>query len=90
MSTLTTPTIEREYVPLSDLKDRENAVVYFTDLEHEEREALAAMGLREECTLHLCKQGQPCIVQIEATRLGLSREVTQRILVRRCGVCIEA
>ncbi|MDP6693386.1 MAG: FeoA family protein [Phycisphaerales bacterium] len=90
MSTLIAPTIEREIVPLSDIKYREEAVVHFADLEQEERESLAAMGLLEECTIHLCQQGEPCIVQIEATRLGLSREVTERIMVRRCSVCNEA
>ncbi len=45
------------------------------------------MGLHEEAAFEICQQGQPCIVQVEATRLGLSREVTERIMVRRCGVC---
>ena len=87
MTTLIAPTFEKELIRLSDLGFREEAVVHTADLEPEEREALAAMGLHENCTLHLCKQGQPCIVQVEATRLGLSREVTERILVRRCDQC---
>ena len=86
-SYLNAPTIEKDLIRLCDLGFREEAVVHYADLEQEEQEALAAMGLHEDCTLHLCKQGQPCIVQVEATRLGLSREVTERILVRRCGVC---
>ena len=87
MKTLIAPTIEKDLVRLCDLGFREEAVVHYADLVQEEQEALAAMGLHEDCTLHLCKQGQPCIVQVEATRLGLSREVTERILVRRCSVC---
>ena len=90
MTTIDFPTFELELIPLTDLKDREEAVVHVADLEPSEREALAAMGLQKDCVLHLCQQGQPCIVQVEATRLGLSREVTERILVRRCNVCIEA
>ena len=89
MTTTIAPTLEQELIPLSDLKHREEAVVYVADLGQDEREALAAMGLHVDCTLQLCQQGQPCIVQVEATRLGLSREVTNRILVRRCGVCNE-
>ncbi len=78
---------ENRCVPLSQLGEREKAVVHVTDLDDGEREALAAMGLHEEATFELCQQGQPCIIQVEATRLGLSREVTERIMVRRCGVC---
>ncbi|HJN71615.1 MAG TPA: FeoA family protein [Phycisphaerales bacterium] len=78
---------ENRCIPLSQLGEREKAVVHVTDLDDGEREALAAMGLHEEATFELCQQGQPCIIQVEATRLGLSREVTERIMVRRCGVC---
>ncbi|MBT4583940.1 MAG: ferrous iron transport protein A [Phycisphaerae bacterium] len=78
---------ENHCIPLSQLGEREKAVVHVTDLDDGEREALAAMGLHEEATFELCQQGQPCIIQVEATRLGLSREVTERIMVRRCGVC---
>ncbi|MDP7008794.1 MAG: FeoA family protein [Phycisphaerales bacterium] len=90
MATIETQAIDQNVVPLSALQHQEEAVVHVAELEHDEREALAAMGLQEDCTLHLCQQGQPCIVQVEATRLGLSREVTERILVRRCTVCTEA
>jgi len=85
--TIISPTIEYECIPLSQLEEREKAVIHVADLSDSERESLAAMGLHEEAAFELCQQGQPCIVQVEATRLGLSREVTERIMVRRCGVC---
>ena len=87
MTTLIRPTIDPELITLSELGEREEAVVHFTDLECDERQALAAMGLYEDVSFRLCQQGQPCIIQVEATRLGLSSEITSRILVRRCGVC---
>jgi len=90
MTTLIRPTIDPELITLSELDEREEAVVYFTDLECDERQALAAMGLYEDALFRLCQQGQPCIIQVEATRLGLSQEVTSRILVRRCSSCDEA
>lgn len=89
MTTLTRPTIEREFILLSELREREEAVVHFTELDFEERSSLAAMGLHDDVTFQLCKQGQPCIIQVEATRLGLSKELTSRIMVRRCIVCNE-
>lgn len=87
MATLTSPISEQTLIPLSQLRTSEEAVVHVADLEFEERVSLAAMGLREDATFRLCQQGTPCIVQVEATRLGLSREVTERILVRRCDQC---
>ena len=87
MATLTSPIREETLIPLSELKTSEEAVVHVANLEYEERISLAAMGLREDATFRLCQQGTPCIVQVEATRLGLSREVSERILVRRCDQC---
>ena len=89
MSTITRPTIDQEYFPLSELREREEAVVHVTELDFDERQSLAAMGLQDDTSFRLCQQGQPCIIQVEATRLGLSREVTSRIMVRRCDVCNE-
>lgn len=87
MATLTQPTIEHECIPLSELGEREKGVIHITDLDFEERQALSAMGLHDDASFQLCQQGQPCIVQVEATRLGLSSELTSKIMVRRCGVC---
>jgi len=90
MTTLKVPTIEHELLPLCDLGVYEEAIVHSADLDLDEREALAAMGLREDVSFRLCQQGQPCIIQVEATRLGLSHELTSRIMVRRCGACNES
>ena len=85
--TLSSPPSQQEFIPLAQLSENEQAVVHMPGLEADEREALIAMGLHEEATVKLCQQGQPCIVQVEATRLGLSQEVAARILVRRCAAC---
>ena len=90
MTTLVQPIHDPELIPLSELGIREEAVVHIADLEYDERVALAAMGLREDATFRLCQQGTPCIIQIEATRLGLSEEVTRRTMVRRCDTCSES
>ena len=72
-------------LPLADLGPQECAVMRSADLSETDRELLASMGLRENCRLRLCRVGEPCIVQVEATRLGLSRQVSGRILVERCA-----
>ena len=90
MQSLIRPTIEQDLIPLSELGELEEAIVHVADLDYEERNMLTAMGLHEDALFRLCQQGQPCIIQVEATRLGLSQEITSRIMVRRCGVCNEA
>jgi Fe2+ transport system protein FeoA len=42
---------------------------------------LNALGLTDRCLLRICKIGEPCIVQVRATRIGLARSVADSILV---------
>jgi Fe2+ transport system protein FeoA len=42
---------------------------------------LGALGLTDSCLLRICKIGEPCIVQVHATRIGLSRSVADGIFV---------
>lgn len=47
---------------------------------------LRAMGLRPNAAVRMCRQGDPCIVQVgqvrgDSCRLGLSRRVADRISV---------
>jgi Fe2+ transport system protein FeoA len=53
---------------------------------HEVRDAnarpfLRALGLTDACRLRLCKTGDPCIVQVQSTRIGLSRVVAHQLYV---------
>jgi Fe2+ transport system protein FeoA len=42
---------------------------------------LRALGLSESEAFRLCKSGEPCILQVGATRIGVSRAVASQILV---------
>lgn len=42
---------------------------------------LRSLGLTEFCQLRLCKKGEPCIVQVRSTRIGLSGSVARQIFV---------
>lgn len=68
-------------IPLSSL--RTGAVVRFrgTELDPASCDLLRALGLTRECQLTLCKAGEPCIVQVRSTRIGLSGKVAAGILV---------
>lgn len=42
---------------------------------------LRALGLTAACRLRLCKAGDPCIIQVHATRIGVSRAVAECLFV---------
>jgi Fe2+ transport system protein FeoA len=45
------------------------------------RALLRSLGLTDACRLRLCKMGDPCIIQVRATRIGLSRAVARTLYV---------
>ena len=70
---------------LSDLRRGETARVHAADLDAETAGLLRAIGLTSASALRLCQAGNPCIVQVQATRIGLAESVAQRIFVLREG-----
>jgi Fe2+ transport system protein FeoA len=40
-----------------------------------------ALGLTDRCLLRVCKAGEPCIVEVKATRIGLSRTLARGVFV---------
>lgn len=77
---LTSPA-DSSAVPLTELPVGQRARLHASQLAGQERELLIALGLDDECRLRLCKLGNPCIVQVCATRIGLSEEVARHLLV---------
>lgn len=68
-------------VPLTSLAQGAVARFHGAHLDPASRDLLRALGLTRECRLTLCKKGEPCIVQVRATRIGLSGTVAAGILV---------
>ena len=54
---------------------------YTTDLGAEDIALLAALGMTKACLLRICQAGDPWIVQVRETRIGLARSIARRILV---------
>lgn len=50
-------------------------------MRRDDRELLTAMGLTPNCTLRVCRAGEPCIVRVGPTRLGIPRSVARRVYV---------
>ena len=67
-------------VPLTSV--REGAVATLHEVrDMESRGVLRSLGLTDACVLTLCKVGDPCIVQVRATRIGLSSAVARSLYV---------
>lgn len=70
-----------EPVRLCDLEAGHIARLHGSDLPAQDLALLGSLGMTDQCLLRVCKIGEPCIVQVQATRIGLSRAVAAGILV---------
>ena len=68
-------------VPLTTLATGCRAIVQHRAMSGEDSELLSAMGLTDSCRLRICRAGEPCIIQVAATRLGLSSAMARKIMV---------
>ena len=68
-------------IRLSALRAGDAARLHRRQLSEGENCLLAAMGLTEGCRLVVRSHGDPCIVEVRATRIGLARSVAERLLV---------
>jgi Fe2+ transport system protein FeoA len=75
-----TPALGTSAVPLTAV--RPGAVSTLHEVrDRESRPFLRALGLTDACRIRLCKTGDPCIVQVRTTRIGLSRAVAEQLFV---------
>jgi Fe2+ transport system protein FeoA len=68
-------------VRLSELAAGRVARLHAADLAPQDCALLRAIGMTDRCVLRICKVGEPCIVEVRSTRIGLSRSVANGILV---------
>jgi Fe2+ transport system protein FeoA len=68
-------------VLLSELPVGTVARLHEARLDAEACHHLRSLGLTDRCKLTLCKKGEPCIVQVRSTRIGISRAVARHIFV---------
>jgi Fe2+ transport system protein FeoA len=68
-------------IPLCDLRIGDTARVHRTSVDANVARFLRAVGLTNTSEFRLCKAGEPCIIQVRSTRIGLSRAVADRIFV---------
>lgn len=66
---------------LADLPAGTVARLSCRELSQGEACLLAAMGMTEGCRLTVRTSGDPCIVEVRSTRIGLARSVAVRLVV---------
>jgi Fe2+ transport system protein FeoA len=78
---MASPSASKLPIPLCELPVGQPARLHAVDLDDQAAGLLRALGLTGDGDLRLCKRGEPCIVQIGGTRLGVSASVACHILV---------
>ncbi len=66
---------------LCDLAVGATARFHAADLDPEFSRFLRSVGLTQTSELRLCRNGDPCIVQVRATRIGMSKAVAGQVYV---------
>jgi len=77
------PTRSSPTVPLAQLASGQRCRVAAMNVNPAEAQLLEAMGLTNHCELCVCRPGEPCIIRINCTRLGLAGTLARRILVHQ-------
>lgn len=69
--------------PLSLSPAGSHAVLHASRLDAQAHSHLEAMGLVGECRVRVLHQGNPCVIAVGDTRMGLARSLAENILVRK-------
>jgi Fe2+ transport system protein FeoA len=75
------PLPEISPVQLTELAAGTAVRLHGTSLGDEDFALLEALGLTRRCRFRVCKVGDPWIVQVRETRIGLAASVARQILV---------
>jgi Fe2+ transport system protein FeoA len=72
---------ELKAVPLANLAVGDVARIHRADVEEATGRFLRAIGMTRAAEFRVCRRGEPCIVQVRSTRIGLAQAIADRILV---------
>ncbi len=68
-------------VRLTSLAAGDAARLHVTTLDPDTRALLRSLGLTDDSMLRVCKSGEPLIIQVRDTRIGISSTVASGIFV---------
>ena len=82
---LTHPATDSALVPapirLNELKAGQRGQMVRAELFCDDCELLSALGMTDRCKFRVCKAGDPWIVEVNSTRIGLAASVAGQIIV---------
>jgi Fe2+ transport system protein FeoA len=70
-------------IRLADLAVGDTARLHQADVEDSMGRFLRAIGLTRAARFRVCRRGEPCIIQVRSTRVGLAQAIADRIFVVR-------
>ena len=73
--------VTRLPIALTTLTAGQTARLHEARLDPQSAGLLRALGLSEAETFRVCKAGEPCILQVDGTRIGVSRSVALHLYV---------
>ena len=73
---------DHHYLPLDLLRDGESCVVMEVTGDPDWIGRLAEMGISNGRRVHVLRQGSPCLLEVEGTRLSVRNEGALQILVQ--------
>jgi len=76
------PSEASSVLPFTQLQVGDRARLAGDDLMRQDRQTLAALGLTQTCRFQVSRVGDPWIVQVRSTRIGLSDAVARCLRVR--------
>ena len=75
------PAVAPTPIRLSELEAGQRGRMIRADLLCDDCDLLSALGMTDRCKFRVCKAGDPWIVEVNATRIGLAESVAGRIFV---------
>ena len=73
--------VARLPIALTSLTAGQTARLHEVRLDSQSAGLLRALGLWEAESFRVCKAGEPCILQVDGTRIGVSRSVASLLYV---------
>ena len=73
--------VSHRVVRLSDVPEGSTVRLHDTHLDAQSRLQLRGLGLTDASPLRVCKQGEPCVVQVRTTRIGISGSIARQVFV---------
>jgi Fe2+ transport system protein FeoA len=82
------PTVPAAAVRLSEVPVGFTGHLHEMHVDEESRSLLRALGLTDASVLRVCKQGEPCVVQVQATRIGISSRIARDVFVIAAEIAV--